>query len=229
MKISYLVIISVVLSISLPSVYGQDESRSNILLNFDFINPEENQIQEHIDYKITVSENGVDVFGPSLLTHSTTGEVTIPLSLKERQEYDVLIEVHGILFHSIPFDVASFSLVIPDENSQRQFTEKKTLKIYLAINKDPLNEKVIPQWVKTNAGWWTNGDIDDKSFIQGIQYLMKEKIIDMPKLPYPASWMDKNIPLWVKNNASWWADDLIPEEEFIKGIKYLVEKGIIQV
>jgi len=230
LKIAYLVILSVVLSISLPFAYAQEESRSNILLNFDFIHPVKKQIQEHVDYKVTVSENGVDVFGPSPLTHSASGEVSVPITLTEDKEYDVVIEVHGILFNSIPIEVASFSIVTPSETIQRQFTDNNTLKIYLAINKDPLGEsRVIPKWVKTNAEWWANGDIDDDSFVQGIQYLIKEKIIDIPKLPYPSSWMDKNVPAWVKNNADWWANDLIPEEEFIKGIKYLAEKGIIQV
>jgi hypothetical protein len=207
-----------------------DESRSITLLNFNFISPMKNQIQEHIDYKVTVSENGVDVFGPSQLMHSSTGEVSVPLLLTQGKEYDVLIEVHGILFISIPIEVTSFSIVTPNEDIHRQFTDKNNLVIQLAVNKDPIYEsRIIPKWVKTNAEWWANGDIDDKSFVQGIQYLINEKIIDIPKLPYPSSWMDKKIPSWVKNNASWWADDLIPEENFIKGIKYLVEKGIIQV
>jgi len=208
----------------------EDESRSSTLLNFNFINPMKSQIQEHIDYKVTVSENGVDVFGPSQLMHSSTGEVSVPLMLTQGKEYDVLIEVHGILFISIPIEVTSFSIVTPNEDIHRQFTDKNNLVIQLAVNTDPLGEsRVIPKWVKTNAEWWANDDIDDESFVQGIQYLIKEKIIDIPKLPYPSSWMDKKIPLWVKNTVSWWADDLIPEEDFIKGIKYLVEKGIIQV
>jgi hypothetical protein len=189
-----------------------------------------NQIQGHIDYKVTVSENGVDVFGPSQLTHSSTGEVSVPLMLTEGIEYDILIEVYGILFSSIPIEATSFSIVTPSETIQRQFTDKNNLVIHLAVNKDPLGEsRVIPKWVKTNAEWWASGSIDDESFVHGIQYLIKEKIIDIPKLPYPSSWMDKKIPSWVKNNASWWADDLIPEDNFVKGIKYLVEKGIIQV
>ncbi len=190
----------------------------------------QNHINDHIYYMVTVSENGVAVFGPSQLTHSSTGEVSVPLILTKGTEYDVLIEVHGILFSLIPSEATSFSIVTPSETIQRQSTDNNTLKIHLAVNKDPLGEsRVIPKWVKTNAEWWASGSIDDESFVQGIQYLIKEKIIDIPKLPYPSSWMDKKIPSWVKNTASWWADDLIPEEDFIKGIKYLAEKGIIQV
>ena len=36
----------------------------------------------------------------------------------------------------------------------------------------------IPTWIKKNAGWWADGSIDDNSFIQGIQFLVKEGIIN---------------------------------------------------
>ena len=32
----------------------------------------------------------------------------------------------------------------------------------------------IPVWIKNNAGWWADGSIDDNSFVQGIQFLVKE-------------------------------------------------------
>ena len=35
----------------------------------------------------------------------------------------------------------------------------------------------IPSWIKNNAGWWADGSIDDSSFVQGIQYLIKEGIM----------------------------------------------------
>ncbi len=35
----------------------------------------------------------------------------------------------------------------------------------------------IPSWIKNNAEWWAAGQIDDDSFIQGIQFLIKEGII----------------------------------------------------
>jgi len=201
----------------------------NILLNFDFVNPNL-RIQEHIDYKITVSKNGVDIFGPTPLTHSATGSVSIPIMVTQGQSYDVVIEVYEIMFQPIPSETAYFSIMTGSENIQSQFTPKNTLKINLAIDKNPSPDpKVIPEWIKSNASWWADGLIDDDSFVQGIQYLVKEEIINIPKLPYPSSWMDDSVPQWVKNNASWWADDLIPEDDFIKGIKYLVEKGVIQI
>jgi len=37
----------------------------------------------------------------------------------------------------------------------------------------------IPTWIKNNAGWWADGSIDDDSFIQGIQFLIKEGIMSV--------------------------------------------------
>ena len=34
----------------------------------------------------------------------------------------------------------------------------------------------IPDWIKSNAGWWADGKIDDNSFVQGIQFLDKRRI-----------------------------------------------------
>jgi len=35
----------------------------------------------------------------------------------------------------------------------------------------------VPDWIKNNAGWWADGQIDDNSFVLGIQYLIKVGII----------------------------------------------------
>ena len=35
----------------------------------------------------------------------------------------------------------------------------------------------MPTWIKNNAGWWANGQIDDTSFIQSIQFLIENRII----------------------------------------------------
>jgi len=35
----------------------------------------------------------------------------------------------------------------------------------------------VPAWIKNNAGWWATDQIDDSSFLQGIQYLVQKGII----------------------------------------------------
>jgi len=85
----------------------------------------------------------------------------------------------------------------------------------------------VPPWIKNNAGWWADGSIDDSSFVQGIQFLIKEKIIEINESN--SSQKDDQIPPWIKNNAGWWASGQISESDFLSGINYLVKTGIISV
>ena len=85
----------------------------------------------------------------------------------------------------------------------------------------------VPVWIKNNAGWWANGDIDDDSFIQGVQFLIKENILEVDSTI--SSEKNDKIPPWVKNNAGWWAEGQITESDFLSGINHLVKTGIISI
>ena len=88
----------------------------------------------------------------------------------------------------------------------------------------------IPAWIKNNADWWASDQIDDLSFLQGIQYLIKEGIMVIPPTETTdISQSDQQVPAWIKNTAGWWADDKISETEFVNAIQYLINKGIIQI
>ena len=39
----------------------------------------------------------------------------------------------------------------------------------------------IPEWIKNNTAWWADGQIDDDSFVTGIQYLINQKIMIIPE------------------------------------------------
>jgi len=86
---------------------------------------------------------------------------------------------------------------------------------------------IIPQWIKSNAGWWANDQIDDTSFVQGIQYLIQQEIIKIPKAIKTPETENKQIPQWIKSNAGWWANDQITDSDFVSGIEYLVNHKII--
>ena len=40
----------------------------------------------------------------------------------------------------------------------------------------------IPEWFKTNTGFWSEDKIDDATFITGIKYLIEQKIINIPNI-----------------------------------------------
>ncbi|MBS3925436.1 MAG: peptidase [Nitrosarchaeum sp.] len=87
---------------------------------------------------------------------------------------------------------------------------------------------VIPDWIRNNAKWWSEGMIENSDFVSGIEYLIKNNIIDVPVMQQEII-ETKEIPSWIKNNAGWWADKLISDEEFVKGIQYMITNGIIVV
>ena len=89
-------------------------------------------------------------------------------------------------------------------------------------------KKTIPIWIKNVGGFWCSGQISDTEFIDSIQYLINENVIQVKKIQYEVS-SSQQVPQWVKNNACWWVDDKIPDLDFISGIEYLINTGAISV
>lgn len=86
----------------------------------------------------------------------------------------------------------------------------------------------IPSWIKESASWWSSEQIDDKTFIAGIEFMIKQKIIIIRNLPSSQE-SSEDIPEWVRNNAEWWSSGKITEDDFVNAIKYLVQHGIIRI
>jgi len=83
-------------------------------LQIDFLNTKTNEIQPHIDYRVTVTSEGQTVFGPIPLTHTGEGAVKIPVTVNEVGNYFVLIEIEGILFQPIPLETVSFKFTVAE-------------------------------------------------------------------------------------------------------------------
>jgi len=86
----------------------------------------------------------------------------------------------------------------------------------------------IPDWIKSNAGWWSKGEIEDSDFMNGIEYMINEKIIVMSDIS-AATKQSQQVPDWIKTTAGWWADGLVSDSEFANGIGFLVSQGIIGI
>ena len=94
----------------------------------------------------------------------------------------------------------------------------------------PVPEKTpIPGWIKNNAEWWAAGQIDDNSFVQGIQFLIKEDVLKIPPTTQGSDSGSNDIPEWIKNNAGWWAEGAIDDNSFIQGIQFLIKEGIMRI
>jgi len=87
----------------------------------------------------------------------------------------------------------------------------------------------IPVWIKSNALWWKQKQIDDSDFMAGIKYLIEKTMIEVDQNDLSNSLTTKDIPVWISDVAGMWADDSITDEEFINIMQWLISKGILQV
>ena len=110
--------------------------------------------------------------------------------------------------------------------------------VEIEINENPLLKELnnnsvpsleIPSWIKNNAEWWANGQIDDDSFVQGIQFLIKEGIMKIPQTTQGTGSGGNEIPEWIKNNAGWWANGDIDDDSFVQGLQFLIKEGIMKI
>ncbi|MFZ1075898.1 MAG: hypothetical protein WAN47_00525 [Nitrosotalea sp.] len=90
---------------------------------------------------------------------------------------------------------------------------------------------VIPAWIKNNAKWWSQGQIGDDQFVQGLQYMIQHGIIQIPTQSGSANTTSgtQPIPAWIKNNAGWWASGQIGDDQFVQGLQYMITNGIIKI
>ena len=174
-------------------------------LKISFLKPGTDRIQEHIDYRVSVTKDGDYVFGPmSRLSHTSPGHVTIPVQFSENGLHQITIEVEGILFMPIPLETASLTINIGQAQTS------------------------IPDWIKNNAGWWADGQIDDSSFVSGLQWLISNNVMTIPPTEQGTG-SDDVIPDWIKNNAGWWADGQIDDSSFVSGLQWLISNGIMKI
>jgi hypothetical protein len=94
-------------------------------LKIDFVNPKTGAIQEHIDYSVSITKNGKSVFGPIPLTHTSLGTVTIPIQFSEDGEYQVTVDVQGILFAPIPSEKAILTIKVGDTSDKKMDDKAK--------------------------------------------------------------------------------------------------------
>ncbi len=175
------------------------------------------------------------------VTYTNEGRKVWMMDMK----YNIYGKIHSINAHI--FDGRSYVEIISrttidgskaDPETLQQI--KEIIKSFVFLNpttepdlkpepeaEEPELEITIPDWVKNNAGWWANGNINDASFLEGISYLIQNNIIVIPSTESGSG--GGEVPEWIKNTAGWWADGTIDDETFVNAITYLIQQGLIQV
>ena len=105
-------------------------------------------------------------------------ELTIPRTLLDAK-FDTSDDVFFILVDGFETDYVEINSTFDSRTIIIPFFAGDS--IIDIIGTDALNlfseEPEIPSWIKNNAGWWANGQIDDVAFVQGIQYLINSGIL----------------------------------------------------
>jgi hypothetical protein len=99
------------------------------------------------------------------------GQVHLLLPVEEKAgivRYAIFVHGKGAEY-SIPDPTVAGYAIVEIKIAENPLLEK--------IDDNVVSSSEIPEWIKNNAGWWANGDIDDNSFVQGIQFLIKEGIM----------------------------------------------------
>src|SRR4030066_739418 len=76
----------------------------------------------------------------------------------------------------------------------------------------------IPDWIRTTALWWSDGEIDDSNFLSGIQYLIDKKIMKIPATTKTIKPSLPFVPNWIKDTAGWWATGKVGDIDFVNGM-----------
>ena len=133
---------------------------------------------------------------------------------------------HNIAEFFIPDDVSGI-INLNFKNLDNNNLAKTVIPI--VIDRITMNEEIsLPDWIRNNALWWSEEQIDDNTFIQGIEYMIKNKIISIPQTQQESS-MSKEIPSWIRNNVGWWAGGQIDDKTFVQGLEFMIKTGILQV
>lgn len=98
-----------------------------------------------------------------------------------------------------------------------------------SVTSNPEPREKIPDWIRNNAKWYADGTIQESDFISGIEFMIKNNIIQIPNNLSSSTEKLSVVPDWIKNNAKWWSEGQISDDDFVKGLQFLVEQGIIQI
>ena len=89
-------------------------------------------------------------------------------------KYKINAEYSGEISNSLDFEIFTSDNIDDIGNSLTTEFGKKAYET--SIQTKSISPK-IQSWIKTNAGWWAEGALDDETFLSGIEFLIQSGII----------------------------------------------------
>ena len=200
--------------------------KSNIYFDFTGTSPDWNDANAAIKY--TVSNGDIEIIDNNDIFSA---------DVQANQAGDILELQFKIMFTS-PMDTSHLAIQNIDDSTNYQLLYfKDALQVTGTPTQTSLDDvegevtqtatATVPGWVKNTAGWWASGAITEGEFVKGVEFLIKEQIIDTDAQTASSEGTGTSVPDWVKNTAGWWADGAISEGEFVNAIEHLVKTGTI--
>ena len=167
-----------------------------------------------IPYELKIFHNGEKIFSKNNVSSDAKPSESRP-SNKNDFEWNIPSDISGIV-------------IVKFENMNGG--KVANIEFPIVVNKEESTIKYqIPDWVKNTAGWWATNQIPDSAFVDGIEFLVNEKIIIVSDIQKDPLTPYQGIPEWLKTNAGWWANGEIDDKTFATGIEFLIRIGLIVV
>jgi hypothetical protein len=205
-------------------------------LHIVFLIPNTRTLINEVDYKVLVLKDDKEVYSTPGITFTYSGFDDVSFYIDAKGKYLVSVSVVGVNEEDIPrytadrnfpVETANFTLIVGEMDEEKssessQPSQKTEKSEYDAIK--------IPDWFRKTAKWWSLTQISDNDFASGIEYLFKQKVIQIPDtIPAEHGAYEKNLPGWLRKDAGWWSQGLLSDEEFAKSLKWLIINGFIKI
>ena len=87
----------------------------------------------------------------------------------------------------------------------------------------------IPDWIKNTAKWWSLTQISDQDFVKGLEYLIRNNIIQIPENQSSDGASETELPSWLRKNAGWWSQGLLSDKEFVESLQWMIDNEFIKI
>ena len=115
-----------------------------------------------------------------------------------------------------------------------EFLEKTFKKYPNPATIKPIGEKIfengkVPSWIKDTATWWAIGKLSDQDFLNILQFMINQNIIQIPNDKIFENQNELKMLSWIRTNLDLWGNEITSDEEFYKNINWLKNNKFINI
>jgi hypothetical protein len=203
-------------------------------IQFEFIfTDNDNYLLENVTYMIQLLNEPIEGVEDIIMEYGIT----------DNQETSGLLSDDGTEYHNIVFPTfGTYYLdvyAISEENYNDHYgygfltidVSRSGIALFQSDIDNEIKQTDIPTWIKNNSLWYGQDMISDTEYIQGIQFLINNGILEIPinNIKENTETKQTDIPTWIKNNSLWYGQDMISDTEYIQGIQFLINNGILEI